>query len=343
MERQELINKIDKRELKKIYLLYGKETFLIEEIQSRFKTIINPAMEDFNLSIIDGKETSIDEIRTTVETLPFMSEKRLVIIKDFELFKGKSKNFSETDEKELLFLLENIAETTLLVFILIGDVDKKKKIYKTVEKFGDICELKKLEDMPLLSWCREQFENREVEIANSDIAYFIEISSYRDRTSEMTLSDLKNEITKLSSYVGIRNKITKKEIDELLSVKSENDIFKLIDMIGSKNSKRALKILNDMLDEGESVLGIFSMLSKQFNQILQVSVLKQERMPQNLIISTLKIHPYRFNKIYRQTKNYNNSGILSIINYISDSDYKIKQGLLNDRLAAEIFVAKYCN
>ena len=50
-------------------------------------------MIDFNLDIIDGKEITIDQIISSIETLPFMDDKRIIILKDFELLKGKKEKF----------------------------------------------------------------------------------------------------------------------------------------------------------------------------------------------------------------------------------------------------------
>ncbi|MEG0250213.1 MAG: DNA polymerase III subunit delta [Peptostreptococcus sp.] len=342
MERKELLSNLENRKIEQIYLIYGKESFLIEEIQEKFKTLVDKDMMDFNLSVLDGRESNLEEFRSSVETLPFMDEKRYIIVKDFELLKGKKKNFNDSDEKELVKILENISDTTVLVFITHGDVDKRKAIYKSINKLGVVCEMKKLDDMSLLNWCKLQFSNRNVEISNSDITYFIESTGYRDRTSEMTLGDVEQEIIKLCSYVGDDESITKDIIRNLMNSRVENDIFQLIDMIGNKNAKRSFKILNDMIDSGESILGVFAMLSRQFNHIIQVKYLQQDKMPQAVIKDTLKMHPYTFNKVVRQAKNYDENGIVSILNYISDSDYKIKQGLMEDNLAAEILIAKYC-
>lgn len=342
MERNKLIEQLEEEKYQNLYFIFGREAYLIEEVQELFKKIVNTDMADFNLSVLDGKETNIEQLISSVETLPFMAEKRVLIIKDFELFKGKRKNFSEEDEKILVSLIENIPETTILVFISYGEVDKKRKIYKVVEKNGIICEMKKMEDISLLNWCKEEFISQNIQITNSVVTYFIEMTGYRDRNSDMTLSDMKNEIRKLSSYIGSNGILDKNVVDELLKSKSENDIFQLIDLIGNKNSARSVKVLNDMLDNGESVLGVFAMLSKQFSQIIQVKTLQEKKMPQNIIKDTLHLHPYAMNKLMRQSRNFSDEILIDIINYIMESDFKIKQGKMDDRIAAEIFIAKYC-
>lgn len=342
MERRELINNLIEEKYSNLYMIYGRETLLIDEIYEYISKIIDPGLSDFNFSVIDGKETSLEQIISAIETLPLMSERRVVVVKDFELFKGKKKNFTDEDEELLLNYLLNLPKSTILAFINYGEVDKKRKLYKKINDIGISCEMKKMDDMSLLSWCRELFESNKIISSNSSITYFIEVSGYRDKNSEITLSDLKNEIEKISSYLGTGGKLDNKVINELLRNKVENDIFMLIDCISSKNSRRALKIFNDMIDSGESVLSIFAMLSRQFNTMIHIKTLTDKKLPNNIIKDTLNIHPYVLNKNVKQLKNFTDNKMVEIMNYIVDSDFRIKQGKINENLALEIFIAKFC-
>ena len=110
--------------------------------------------------------------------------------------------------------------------------------------------------MELFKWSKKKFTENNIMIENAQIMYFIESTGYKDKNNEFTLSDIDNEIKKISSFAGTDTQVTNEIIDRLSQKKIENDIFKLIDYIGDKNSQSAIKILNDMINEGESVLGI---------------------------------------------------------------------------------------
>ena len=125
-------------------------------------------------------------------------------------------------------------------------------------------------------------------------------------------------------------------------VKIENDIFKLIDYIGEKNSSSAIKILNDMIEEGESVLGIFAMISRQFKTVLQVKQLQLEGRSINDICQMLNVRQFVVNKALKQSRNFSNEVIIDMLNFILENDFKIKNGLIKDTLAVEILVSKYC-
>ena len=59
-----------------------------------------------------------------------MDDRKIVILKDFELLKGKKKNFSDEDEKYFTEYIDNIPQTTTLVFIVYGDIVKVKSLVK---------------------------------------------------------------------------------------------------------------------------------------------------------------------------------------------------------------------
>ena len=330
MNYKDIINDIKNRNIKNTYLFYGKEYYLIENAIKEIKSSLNDGMIDFNLDVIDGRETTLDQLISSIETLPFMDDRKIVILKDFELLKGKKKNFSDVDQ------------TTTLVFIVYGDIDKRKSLVKKISKNGIVFNCDKLSDMDLFKWVKKKFDNKNVLIDNAQIMYFINQEGYLDKSSEKTLSDLENEINKISSFVGKENKVTNDIIDQLSQKKVENDIFKLIDYIGQKNSSDAMKILNDMLYEGESVFGIFSMIARQFKVIMQVRQLQIQGHTSKSIAERLKLHPFVVGKALKQTKNFSDEVIIDILNSILESDFKIKNGLVRDTLSIEMLISKYC-
>ena len=342
MNYKDIISNIKHQEFKNMYLFYGREFYLIENAIKVFKSTLNEGMIDFNLDVIDGKETSLTQVISSIETLPFMDDRKIIIIKDFELLKGKKKNFSDSDEKYFIEYLDNIPETTVLVFIVYGEVDKRKSLVKKIDKSGVVFNCDKLSDMDLFKWVKKKFESNNVIIDNPQIMYFIEQEGYRDKSSEKTLSDLENEINKISAFIGKENKVTNDIIDKLSQKKVENDIFKLIDYIGERKSSNAIRILNDMIQEGESVLGIFAMIAKQFKVVMQVRQLQLEGHTSKSIAERLKIHPFVAGKALKQANNFSDEIIIDMLNYILENDYKIKNGLIRDTLAVEMLVSKYC-
>ena len=232
-------------------------------------------------------------------------------------------------------------DTALVLFASYGDIDtKKSRLYKAVSKLGDVLVMDKLDDMDLFKWCKEAFEKNQIRANNSELVYFIDLVGYKDKKSSITLADLKNEIDKISAYLGKGNSLDKESIDRLLTNNIEDNVFKMIDMIGSKNTKMALNLFDDMIYRGGSILGTFSLLSARFSQILQIKALQDSRVSFDTIKNTMGLQKFVLNKLTSQAKNFDEESIRAIIKSISDFDYAIKQGKMSDRLAAEILIVK---
>ena len=97
-----------------------------------------------------------------------------------------------------------------------------------------------------------------------------------------------------------------------------------------------------MVQEGESVLGIFAMIAKQFRVVMQVRQFQSEGYTSKVISEKLKLHSFVVGKALKQASNFSDEIIIDMLNYILESDYKIKNGLIKDTLAVEILVSKYC-
>lgn len=337
----DLLEKIKDRKLNKINLVYGRELLLIDNLVDAFRDLAKDSMPDFNLTIIDGQETNLESMVSAIETLPMMSDKRYVLVKDFELFQTKRRFFNDEAESELIRIIEDMPDTALVLFASYGDIDtKKSRLYKAVSKLGDVLVMDKLDDMDLFKWCKETFEKNQIRANNSELVYFIDLVGYKDKKSSVTLADLKNEIDKISAYLGKGNSLDKESIDRLLTNNIEDNVFKMIDMIGSKNTKMALNLFDDMIYRGGSILGTFSLLSARFSQILQIKALQDSRVSFDTIKNTMGLQKFVLNKLTSQAKNFDEESIRAIIKSISDFDYAIKQGKMSDRLAAEILIVK---
>ncbi len=171
-----------------IYTIFKMMIFGVVAEEILFRESLNESMIDFNLETIDGKETTLDQLLSSIETLPFMDERKIVIVKDFELLtKSKKKNFSDKDEKTFASHLENIPDTTILVFAVYGEVDKRKSIVNTISKNGIAYNCEKISDMELFKWTKKKFEKNNTMIDNAQIMYFIESTGYKDKNNEVNL------------------------------------------------------------------------------------------------------------------------------------------------------------
>lgn len=341
MSYESLLNDIKKVDLKKVYLCYGNEEYLkdwiIKELKKNF---VDPAFETLNYVHYDGKDIGVEDIINASETLPFMSDKKIVIIEDSPLL-SSGKGGSADEEERLNDYFSNLNDSTCLIFIVKGDkIDKRKKLVKGIKKNGAIIELNKISSKELNSWVEKIFKKNKKKISRNNVYYFIQSTGYLDSNSEKNLYDLENEITKLSSYVGNREEITKDDIDKNLAKTLQNNIFNLLDAIGKKKTDIALTLLNEMILDNEPIQKITYMIIRQFRLLFMAKLYWEKGYGPKDITKKLGVHPYATQKVMEQGKHFSSSELEKIIKKCLDIDSSVKTGKIDNKLAIENLIVE---
>ncbi|PAB58949.1 DNA polymerase III subunit delta [Anaeromicrobium sediminis] len=339
MDYKEIVKKIKNKELKNINLFYGTESYIVDSIMKRIKKdLISVDFEALNYQSLEGEQASVDNIINACETLPFMGECRLVIVKNLESFSGKRKNISEEEEKRIIKYFSNIPNTTYLIFTSMEAVDKRKKVFKEIKKYGDIGEFNKLIGSDLYKWVEKRFKEKGKRIELKNIRMLLDGVGYEEKNSPKTLMDLENEISKIVGYVG-ENEVVKKEDIEALSPKTlENNIFILVECLGSGKIKEALSILNDMVLQGEPIVRITHMIIRQFRYIYQVKLMLAKGYTNMGIGPKLGIQQFVVSKYVKQSKEFTLERLKEILEELANTDKDIKSGKMEPKLAVEIFI-----
>ncbi len=332
--------------LKNIYLLTGKEEYLIDEGLKRLKEKhINPSLEALNYTILEGGSIDFEDILNASETLPFMSEKRIVIVRDSIIFSGNGNNDNRIKamRKELLEYLDNINESTVLILIEKKEsIRKNNAIYKKIDSLSGIVDMEKLKGFQLENWIQVQFKNRGKTINKSEINYFIQQTSYLDKNKEKTLYDLKNEIDKIINYMEELNTVEKTHIDGLILKPLDINVFNLLGFISKKNGKESIRVFNEMYLGGEATLFILHMIARQFRNMLNIKILKRQGYSDGLIIEKSKISQFEYSKLNRELNNFSEEQLDKFLLYSQETDKNIKTGKYQDKLALEILLTKLC-
>ena len=102
-------NDIKFGQLKKVYVLYGEERYLVKQYRDKLKKALSDPEDTMNFSAFEGEDINVKEIIDLAETLPFFAERRVILIENSKLFKKGGDELGE--------YLENIPETTYFVFV----------------------------------------------------------------------------------------------------------------------------------------------------------------------------------------------------------------------------------
>lgn len=341
MSYEDMLNDIKKNTIKPVYLCYGTEKYLQDWLLKELKRkYIDKNFESLNYICLDGKEAGFDRIHNACETLPFMSDKKIVIVDDF--LEGK-KDMSKELEKEIAEYILKLNNKTCLVFLSNSEKIGKGPIIKSIKKAGMIVELKRIKGEELNKWILQIFNKYNKNISKSNIYYLLQNSSYLEYKSDKTLYDIENEVEKICNYVGDRKEVIEDDINKVLIKSIESNIFRLVDGIGQKRCDIALNVFNEMILENEPLQLILFMIIRQFRLIYKAKLLEDKGYSQGDIARKLSINLFIAKKVISQGKNFSISELESALEKSLNTEENIKQGNMDAKLAAEMLIVQFAS
>ncbi len=336
--------KIDKEikcnSIKNLLLFYGKEEFLIHwAVNTLIKKFVNKASRELDFFKLDGTAATFDQIRNNCETLPFLSEKRILLVSDFKLIEGgKTKGINEEEEKLLANYLKNLPEHCMLIITSQG-ADKRKKLFKTISEFGSTYDFGELDEKALKSYIEKRFKEFGKTAKSSVITQFITASGYYDKDTDYTLYNLENDIKKAIAY-NEGAEIGMETIANTISGNMDTNVFSMIDSISRDRKDEAYQMLHNLLVSGEKEYKLLALLCSHFEIILSVKEMKEEGKSFSEMKDILGIHEFRIKKALMFADKYTVLRLRKILQKTYEIDKNIKTGLLESSLALELFIAK---
>lgn len=311
---------IKKQEYKQIYLIYGEEAYLCRLYRDKLIEAINA--DPMNFTRFEGKKIPPEDIIEKCETMPFFADSRVILIEDSGFFKEKSDVLNE--------YLKSIPDYDIIIFVE-KEVDKRSKLYKTVEKYKGVCECSLLSEKELINWVLIELKKNGKQIKKSALDMFMSgVGS--------DLNFISCELAKLISYVGDRNEVTSKDIEEICSMQTENRIFDMINDVASGKRDSALKNYHDLLLLKEPPMRILSLMERQFDQLLRIKELSSGGLGEKLIADKLKLHPYAVKKNLPLTRKYSMTELRTAVEKLVTAEEDVKSGRLTDSMSVEIML-----
>ena len=318
---KQLTADIKNRDFKNAYLLTGDEAFLKRSYKNQLKTAI-VGNDDMNYSYFEGKDTDETAVIEFADTLPFFGDSRLVIIEDSGWFKS--------GHDRIVNYLDSMPDTTHIVFVE-SEVDKRNKLYKKISETGYISDLSHPDIKTLAKWAAGLLAKNGKKIRESDMELIL------DRTGN-DMERVKNEIDKLIAYTEGREIVERADVEAVVTVTAQNKVFDMVRAVTSGQKKQAMDMYEDLLALKEPPMRIVYLISRQFDQLLQVKDGINESMTKEEIASKLKVPPFAAEKMMRQVRNIERSRLLSYVKQCVELEQSVKLGNMPDRLAVELLL-----
>ncbi len=323
---KEIDDAIKSGKFKRVYLLSGEEVYLVKKYFDAIKkAVVDSATEMMNYNYFTGK-IDVDNIISACDTLPFMSENRLVAVKDSKLFEAGRKD----DSEKIKDYIQNIPESTVLCFVE-DKADKRSGLYKEIKKYGCCAEFSFLKDRELIGWVCDEGKGR----IKSDVA------EYLIKCVGTAMESLEGEIDKLLNYLPQGESVTRQTIDSICTKSPETNVFDMVEAIGKKQPARALEIYNNMLRMKQSPFYVLKMTARQFKLILECKYLQGKGLSEAEISERLSLRNFVVRGCLSQAKNFKTGVLVEALKDCAKCDMDFKSGKISDRLGVEVIILKY--
>lgn len=309
------------------YLFEGTEEYIKQQALKQLCTRLLPAgLEEMNLTELTDPDS--DALIAAAETLPFMGEKRLVVVRECSLITAGRKAEDESKAEAICEYIKHISPSVCLVFYVKGKADGRKKLYTLLKKQNAIVDFSPMNDIECAEWARKSMRRMGKNL-DSENAGKLVFTVGRDAAL------LRQEMDKLASYLDTRDTVTAEDIDAVCTRSTECTVFQMVDAQVAGRTEQAFSLLRDMVRSGEERMGILAMLLRQYRILYHMRCLMDERTPSNAQAQLLGIPPFSVNRTQQQARAFSKERLRSAYDYLMDYEFQLKQGRAPQEACAE--------
>lgn len=319
---RQIAEDIRQNQFQQIYLLYGEERYLRRQYRQKLQNALCRDGDTMNVHFYNGKDVPVGEIIDLAETLPFLAERRVIFISDSGLFK--------TGGEKLAGYLNSPCESTCFIFSE-SEIDKRSKLYKTVQAKGYVSEFSMQDEHSLKRWIAGMLARDGKRITETTVQLIL-------TKAGTDMDNIQMELEKLVCYCMDREVITDADVEAVCTTRTSNHIFDMLNALAEKNQKKALQLYYDLLTLKEPPMRILILLARQCNMLLQAKELKLKGHDNRSIASGMGVAPFIAQKYLNQAARFKVSTLRNAVKQCVETETAIKTGRMNDVMGVEILL-----
>ena len=260
-----LKNHIKEKNLAKLYVFCGEESYLKEYYRKTIEKMISTGgFDSFNIIYLDDEAITEDSLADAIESLPFGAEKKLIVLRDPQF--GWASKFRKP-LPEVFASLPDYVCMILYYQAIEYKPDKRMALYKSIEKNGVVVEFNKARGAELVNWLRRRFAANNKAISPADCDYIIFLCG-------SLMTNLITEVDKISSYAK-GDTVTRDDINAVASRVLDASVFDLTDCVAAKDYQKAITIYRDLIEAKNEPISILAALIRQVQRIYAAALALQ--------------------------------------------------------------------
>ncbi|GEM_PF-977895 len=347
-----------------VVVLRGKEEYLVDfyakRLIDRFVTKESSVMD---LTTFERDKATVSDIIGSLETMPFLSERKVVYLPEFFDERGRMPKVIEKSPNEKKALAEQLEKTdpatALLIMTAANPEDykadrilKDSEVYKTVSRqgrkgIGRVYDFGPLNRRQLSGFIEKRLRAAGKQYRQGIVSSIIRETDYENRYNDYGLYELDNDLQKIIAYCGGSQVITDKDVAEVIGTNPEKNIFRMVEALAANRKDEALKLLHNLLQDGASEMAILGMITEQLEIMLTACEMKDDGVSLAEIQKILaggylgrnkRIQDFRTKKALESGNRMGIAGIRRALAGAYRVEKDIKNGLMPGRLALEFFI-----
>lgn len=319
---QRINEDIKTQQFSNIYLLYGTESYLRKQYRDKLRDAMIEDNDTMNYNYYEGKNLNLGGIIDMAETLPFLSQRRVIVMENTELFKHGGEELAE-------YIKDNCA-TTFWIFVE-EEVDKRSKLYKAVQSQGHVAEFSMQDEDTLIRWCAGLLKKEGKKTTKEAMLHFLEKTGTQ-------MDNIRTELEKVICYCIDKDTVTIEDIDAVCVTRVTSHIFDMINALAAKRKQEALNLYYDLLTLKEPPLRILFLIARQCNTLLQVKDLKGRGHSNKTIAEKMKVPEFVVKKNLELASRFKGTQLKGAVEKCVEAESAVKTGKLSDTLSVEIIL-----
>lgn len=321
------VSKVD--QLKPVYLIHGKEELLLERALRRLKDMVAAEGEaDLDFDTFDGSKVRGEDVVTAANTLPFLSARRLVVVRDVD-------QMSSEDQAVLTAYVADPSPTACLVLVA-ASLAKNTRLYKALDAADAISEYAAPKRSELPGWVVALFKTKGRSISREGAEALV-------RAVGKDLRKMESEADKVIAYAGEKTELGAEDVEAVVTETAPTSIFEFLDALGARQGAQALMLLDDLLDGGEPLQGIHAMTLRHIRGLIGAQALRARGAAMGEMMRELKMADWQIRNLARQADRFRADELVQALKDAAEVEMRMKTSQGDPRLVFERWVVGVCD
>lgn len=327
---RQIISSLNSKGVEPVYFIYGEESFLIDSLTEQIaKKFLGSIEKEINYFLRYAPDASLEEIIALTAGSGLFSEKKIIVYKDYQ-------NLRNPNQQNLLkYLQKPDANICLIIVARVDSVNQAR--YQALQEYACFVNALPLREAELEEFIKDEFTVYQKTVSTESVRALIYLAGEK-------IHDLKTEIAQVANYYQDKTEIEPGDIEQIVGVHVNQNVFELTRNIAQKNLQQALFILHNLIEKGENPGSVMFFLLRHIMMLWKIHGYQQSGVDNDKKIQgALKIYPRQYSEYKQELPKWKPGQLAAAVNLVSESDRLLKSSQMPPLIILDTLILKLIN